>query len=164
MWENVFIMPIIAKGSALITSVDTFIRTCTFSSVPSTKCDVYLVSFVFFFLFITQTAPNCNQTAVKAKTILKKSRRMVGGAIVSACFLFTFSLHFLLTLLSVFGLIQLTFRRFTNTAAVNGMILHFVFFVSFLCLTALAVKLIPLKCALNSEGEVIHFKTCAYMP
>lgn len=72
MWENVFIMPIIAKGSALITSVDTFIRTCTFSSVPSTKCDVYLVSFVFFFLFITQTAPNCNQTSVKAKTILKK--------------------------------------------------------------------------------------------
>lgn len=65
MWKNTFIMPIIAKMLiTLITSVDMFICTCTFSSVPSTKCDVY---FVFFFLFITQTTPICNQKGEKSK-------------------------------------------------------------------------------------------------
>lgn len=61
-------MPI-AKMSALITSVGTFICTCTFSSVPSTKCNVYFVSFFFYFfsLFITQTTPICNQKGGKSK-------------------------------------------------------------------------------------------------
>lgn len=95
--ENTFIMPIIAKMSALITSVGTFI--CTFSSVPSTKCNVYLVSFVLFrfFLFITPTTPICNQKDLKKQKPSQKFLKMVGGAIVSACFCLLSTLHFVVT-------------------------------------------------------------------
>lgn len=103
-------MPIIAKMLiTLITSVDMFICTCTFSSVPSTKCDVY---FVFFFLFITQTTPICNQKGEKSKKkTSQKFLKMVGGAIVSACFcLLSPSILQSLALLSASAVILHTFR------------------------------------------------------
>lgn len=123
MWKNTFIMPIIAKMLiTLITSVDMFICTCTFSSVPSTNCDVY---FVFFFLFITQTTPICNQKGEKSKKKNIPEVSQDGWRSDCVCmFLFTFSLHFVVTrafigLCRNFAHFQ-TFKRFANTTVDKG--------------------------------------------
>lgn len=74
MWKNTFTMPIIAKMSALITSVGTFICTCRFSSVPSTTCDVYFVWFVFVSCSWLKLHQFVIKKAGKAKTIPEASQ------------------------------------------------------------------------------------------